>query len=323
MGPFYDEVGFEALYWQPFVAGLMRDGIKAGRLIPISRGGASVWYGTPQGLELYAMRTPQQIRLEVIKKSRRYNTNKSTHVSAFDRAIYRDAAQTLNLSAYRTLHPAWMYRTLWRFWGGLEGLEWLQPRIGVSILPPPPLPDGLALPPQFVAAKFYWRSTFAPGPVTVNFVEACLGHVSKTLPVILLDTPFHVDDHADCDPPAMPNVQRLSQLYPGITVETALAVQSAVLARAVGYVGTYGGLSHLALRFGRPSVSVYEQWQGAALPHKHLCDAIGMATGVPTHVFNLGELPTLSAALPPVQVQIHGDAQQFDTAPRQPVGGPA
>ncbi len=147
----------------------------------------------------------------------------------------------------------------------------------------------------------------------MGFVGATLEHISKNLPVIVLDTPYHVDEHQDCEIPPLPGVQRLSQMYPGLTVETALAVQSAVLARAVGFIGTYGGLSHLALRFGRPSVSVYENWQGAAVPHKHLCDAIGMATGVPTEVFALGELPMLAAALPRVEIQNVG--KEFDTAP--------
>lgn len=296
-------MGFEALYWQPFVQALIRDGVAPERLIPISRGGAAVWYGTPTGVELYGMRTPQQIRLAMIKLARKYGSNKQAHVTAFDRAILHDTAETLQLPQYWTLHPAWLYQTCWPFWGGLRGIDWITPRLAIGPMPLPALPQGLELPPAFVAAKFYWRTTFPPEMSTKSFVEACLRHVAKRHPVILLDTPFHVDDHMDCALAAVPNVTPLSQLYPHLTVETALAVQSAVLGRAIGFVGTYGGTSHLALRYGRPNVSLYLQWHGAALAHKHLCEAIGLAMGVPTHVLSLADVPMLQAALPTALVE--------------------
>jgi hypothetical protein len=260
------------------------------------------------------MRTPQQLRLEAIKTSRKTGSNKPTTITAFDRAVYADVAKTLGITSYLPLHPAWMYINLWPFWAGFRGIDWLMQKLAVSVLPPPALPDGLVLPPQFVTAKFYWRPTFPPDVSTKSFVEGCLRHVASGLPVVVLDTPFHVDDHLDAAIPAIPGVQLLSQIYPHLTVETALAVQSAVLARSVGFVGTYGGFSHLALRFARPNLSVYAQWTGAALPHKFLCESIGLATSTPTQVLGLGDLAMLQAALPKVVIEQAPGQKEFDTA---------
>src|SRR5689334_25417524 len=58
VGPWLSEIGFEALYWIPFLQRLIHDGLDRSRLIPISRGGAAAWYGTEQGLEVFAMRSP-------------------------------------------------------------------------------------------------------------------------------------------------------------------------------------------------------------------------------------------------------------------------
>src|SRR5690349_23710512 len=63
VGPFRSEVGFEAMYWLPFLERLRADGIAPDRMIPITRGGAAAWYGTPTGLELYAMRSPRDVRV--------------------------------------------------------------------------------------------------------------------------------------------------------------------------------------------------------------------------------------------------------------------
>jgi hypothetical protein len=96
-----------------------------------------------------------------------------------------------------------------------------------------------------------------------------------------------------------PNVRTLADLCE-VTPQNNLAVQAAVLGRALGFVGTYGGLAQLALRIGKPSVSYYHEWGGTAMAHKHLADAIALQRGLPCIVQKVGEIPLLYTVMPQV-----------------------
>lgn len=303
VGPWRSEIGFESLYWLPFLAKLRHDWqIPAERLIPISRGGAGVWYETPRAVELYDMRTPQDLRVETRLQSQRTGSIKQTHVTAFDRQIVRDAAETLGLRSYLTLHPAWMYQTLAPFWNAARGLSWLQQQARYVPMPHLNL-DGVTLPEKFVAVRFYFRATFKATGTAMEFAKHTIRMIAKSQPVIVIDNGgLFLDDHFDYIPKDEPNVQVLSQLVP-MTAANNVAIQSAVLSKALGFVGTYGGMAQLALRFGKPSVSVYDEWQGTALPHKHLSEALALQSGVPFQVLRVGDLPLLQSVLPQVLSQ--------------------
>lgn len=300
VGPFRTEIGFEALYWIPFIERLKADGIDPARLIPISRGGASVWYNTPTGLELFAMRTPQQVRVENRLQREQYHMLKQMRVTAFDRAVLRDAAATLGLRRYQTLHPAWMYQAFDPFWDGRRGMAWLERQVQFTHIPPPPLPGTLQLPEAFVAMRWYLRPTFPASELVGSLVSACIQRVAAQIPVILLHHDLYMDDHRDVIAKTLPpNVYRLQDLAE-VNTETHLAVQSAILARARAFVGTYGGFAQLALRFGRPVVSFYEGWGGTAFAHKHLTDALAILTRTPFQVWSIHEIALAQTVLPVV-----------------------
>lgn len=305
VGPWRGEIGFEALYWIPFVDQFVeRYGIDRERLIPISRGGAAGWYGCPSGFELYGMRTPQQVRVQMRLDVQRTGMLKQTSVTDFDRAIYRDAADTLKLSRYHVLHPAWMYHTLADFWTGHRGIEWLGPRVQFRTLPTPTLPDDVKLPQHFVAVKFYSRMTFPGNHKQIpKFIAATLEQLASESEIVLLDPPQFVDDHADLTKHIHgPRVHHLTDFL-NVTPENNLIVQSAVLGRAMGFVGTYGGFAQLALRMAKPSVSFYHEWGNVtSIAHKSLADALSLRMGIPSLVIRIAELPMLSTVLPAVSI---------------------
>lgn len=292
-------MGFEALYWLPWLAQFRAEfGIPRDRLIPITRGGAALWYDTPTGVELFEMRTPQDVRVENRLRHNETGQLKQTHVRAFDRQVYRDVAETLGLRTYQTLHPAWMYQSLRPFWEAERGIQWLQSRVRFAPLPTLGL-EGVTLPEKFVAVRFYFRPTFMRSPLNLEFATHCIRMIAKQQPVIVLNNPHVVDDHLDFVPKDEPNVIVLSDLV-DLTPANNLAVQSAVLQRALGYVGTYGGMAQLALRLGKPSISLYDEWHGTALPHRHLSDALALSLGVGFNVIRVGDLPQLQSVLPHV-----------------------
>ena len=90
VGPWRSELGFEALYWTAFVQAL---GIAPERLIPVSRGGASVLYGAPHGIETYDLRDPKDVRIENMLQHAKTAMLKQNTFTTFDRALIQDAAK--------------------------------------------------------------------------------------------------------------------------------------------------------------------------------------------------------------------------------------
>lgn len=312
VGPWHGEVGFEVLYWIPFLDQLKQEGIAPARLIPITRGGAAAWYGVPQGLELFAMRTPQQVRVENRLQADKTGLLKQVTVSAFDRAVLEDAAETMKLGRkYHVVHPAWMYHTLAPYWTGRMGTHWLAARTVYNPIPAPDLPADLALPEVFVAARFYGRETWPSQDKAVRAAtQATLLKLAEQSPVICLGSETVADEHGDLPVPKHPNLLRLRDLTT-LRPETNLAVQSAVMARGQGFVGTYGGLAQLALRLGTPSVSFYGQWGGTAYTHRMLSEVLGLQLNLAFQTVKLGEIPMTLAVLPQADVRVIG--KQLDT----------
>lgn len=282
----------------PFVAQFRHDyGIAPERLIPITRGGMGALYQVPQGLELYAMRSPQDVRIENRLQAQRTGQMKQTHRTRWDRAVLEDSAASLQVRRYHVLDPAWMYQRIAPFWYAERGLSWLQARLRYEALPVPELPAGVTIEPNTVAMRFYYRSTFPHTPQTVDFARETIKQVAHKQPVLLVTSGLHLDDHADAVFRDIPNVRILHEIA-AMTPETNLAIQAAALARCVGFVGTYGGLAQLALRYGKPTLSVYTEWQGTALPHRHLSDALSLQLGVPFLCLRIGDMPLMQSVLP-------------------------
>lgn len=277
--------------------------IDPARLIPITRGGAAVWYGTPTGMELYDMRDPKDVRVENRIQHAKHAQLKQTHWTAFDRNVVKDAAHTLGLKRYLTVHPGWMFGRLMPFFGSQMSLYHLERQALFDRLVAPALPDGVALPEKFVAVRFYLRHTFPGHPQWVSFAQESIKQIATQMPVILLNSSVHTDEHQDIGLKGHPHVQTLSDLCQ-VTPSNNLELQSAVLARSLGFVGTYGGLAQLALRLGKPSVSYYTDWSGTAIAHKHLADALSLRDGIPCQVHRVGELPLLQSIVPSMQLSV-------------------
>jgi hypothetical protein len=322
VGPWRSEVGFEVLYWIPFVQSL---GISPERIIPITRGGAAIWYGSTGGVELYDLREPKAVRIENALQHAKTGLLKQTRVTEFDKAVVKDAAKAVGLTKYHVLHPAWMYQVLEPFWAGTRGLEWVIPQLtrletkdgqtvrAMTNVRPAALGD-LQLPAGYCAARFYARSTFPHADVTIQCARECLKQITQSQPVVLLNPGVHADEHVDIPIKDLPNVYRLKDLV-RVEPRTNLALQSAVLAGATGFVGTYGGVAQLALRLGKPSVSFYWDWTGTALAHKHLSEAIALQTGTAFLTLKLTDIPLLKAIAPDLAFHAASSQGQFQQGP--------
>lgn len=299
VGPFRGEVGFEALYWIPWLHALRkRFNIAPERLIPITRGGAGQWYDVPRWVELFQLQTPYDVRVENMVEAQTTGWAKQYAWTDFDRETVRRAAAFLGLRSYTTLHPSWFYHDLKPFWENQRGAQWLFERTDYTPMNAPTV-QGLVLPEHFTAVRFYVRATFSPQ--MVQFVQETIKGLAYTAPVIVLSAGQALDDHVDILPKDRTNVIVLSEACP-MSPEDNLAVQSAVLARADGFVGTYGGFAQLALRLKRPVICFFDQWHSTSIAHRQISEVIAQRQNVPFHVLQVGAIPLLQQVCPRVQI---------------------
>lgn len=252
VGPWTGEVGFELLYWVPFVRWVAETyGLPPERLLVVSRGGAAGWYDGLAGgyADVFSYFTPAEFRAETeeAKKQRR--------VGAFDARVVERVIAAHRLERPGLLHPGMMYRLFMPFWKDLATSARVDAYARYARLQPPadaPL-DGL--PADYVAARFYFSECFPDTPGNRAFVTAAIDAISRHSPVVLLNTPFAVDDHRDF----APSGGRVFTIDDRMSPERNLAVQTAVVARARAFVGTYGGYSYLAPFCGVSSVAFYSE----------------------------------------------------------------
>lgn len=251
VGPWCGEVGFELLYWIPFVRWLVaRARIEGRRLIVMTRGGADVWYRE------FADRHVEILDLVDAEAFRGHAATWKQHqVSPFDRRLIAGAIASAGLRRARLLHPLVMYRLFTSYWKEEAVLEPITAFLQYAPLPaPPPHPMTASLPEEYVAAKFYFSQSFPDTAANRAFVQRTIAAVAGQLPVVMLSAGAQLDDHHEALVAPGSQVQVIQA-----DVRDNLAAQSAVVARARGFIGTYGGFSYLAPLYGVDSLSFFSE----------------------------------------------------------------
>jgi hypothetical protein len=267
VGPWLGEVGFELLYWIPFVRWFAeRYEIGPERLIAVSRGGgAAAWYGAfaARSHDALAFMSPEEFKRKNQDRHRHFGEQKQIAPASLDDEIVslvcRAEGQEVSV-----LHPSTMYRLFAPFWWGHQPLEWVRRYTRFAPLQPPSL--GVSLPASYTAVKFYFNDCFKDTSENRAFVDSTIRALSEVGPVISLSTGIAVDDHMPCEP----DVAALQGIRHLLTPESNLAVQSAIVAGARRFVGTYGGFAYLAPLCGVPSVSYYTDPDGFSTRHLDL-----------------------------------------------------
>lgn len=251
VGPWTGEVGFELLYWIPFVQWIReRTGVDPDRLLVISRGGVSSWYShiSSHYIDAFEFVSTDDFRAATIE------AKKQRALTAFDVRLVRQIVRERRPGRVRLLHPHLMYGLFWPFWKQLEPMRRVSSYTKHVPLPAPDpadLPAGL--PSDYVAVRFYFSGCFPDTPGNRAFVAEAIRTLSAVTDVVLLNTPFAVDDHTDFTVRDNPRVHTIGHMPP----ERNLGIQSAVISGARAFVGTYGGYSYLAPLYGVTSLAFY------------------------------------------------------------------
>lgn len=225
VGPFTGEVGYELLYWLPYLRWKLRGQFQSA--LAITRGGAGLWYPC-RTLDAYDLIGFDRYRELFAERIEQRNTSKSEGPNdPLDAAILGDMTPDI--------HPSEIITVKSRKQLPQDAKDWPHER-----LPTPPRLEGL--PDRYVAAKLYKSAALTSGRIAQEAID------KQTLPVVVVKNSTKIDDHQDFS------------LEATITLETnpreSLEVLSRVVAHADHFIGTYGGTSYLGPLYGIPTTSV-------------------------------------------------------------------
>ena len=257
-GPWLSEVGFEALYWIPFLRWFEdRYRVDPERVIAVSRGGVADWYtGVAAGyVEIFDHFDPQTFAARNAERraAKEGGGQKQTTPGAFDEELIAIARKAVGDSRARVCHPSLMYRLFNQFWLGNRAADLVYRHTVYEPLSIPARRD-LGLPDRFIAAKFYTGAALPDSPETRAALRQLVSAAAAETPVVMLDTGLATDEHDDYLFRGIPNV---SSLRDRLEPRTNLGVQTAIVAAAQGFIGTCGSIAWLAPMLGVPTVAVY------------------------------------------------------------------
>jgi len=267
VGPWLSEVGYEVLYWVPFVRWVQSQyRIPPERLVVVTRGGAAAWYSdiTTNAVELFDLMSPDEYAAGNAQRSvEDRGTLKQFGVSSMDQRIVADVQGRLGTSRVRVLHPSFLYQLFHQFWLGHRPPSFLEKRTRYRRISAPDvaLP---ALPAQFVAVKFYTAASLPPTDSVRHSLQSMVLGLAERTDVVMLDTGLALDDHEDYSFAA---ASRIHSVRESLRPRDNLAVQTAIISRASSFVGTCGALAWLAPMLGIDTTAVLAD---ARFLHGHL-----------------------------------------------------
>jgi hypothetical protein len=289
VGPWIEEVGFEILYWVPFLRWLTRNHeLDTSQWIVVSRGGTAGWYGDLAAggyVDALSVLSPQEFREANHTRWREVGSQKQRYQSDVEEWLLDRLQRSGALPEdYELLHPSAMYEPFWRPWKEAARPNLVTRSTIHTALSPPPLPEGLELPEQFIAVKWYFRPSLPDAPEHRIRIRQITAALAAHTPVVLLHDNPRLDDHEEVDVSDVPGVRAVLGRVPP---DRNLEVQSAIIARAKGYVGTYGGLGYLPMLYGVPSRLYASDEQHLSSVHVRTGIDVAAGLGVAHSLVNL------------------------------------
>jgi hypothetical protein len=259
VGPWLAEVGYEVLYWIPFLRWFQdAHGIPSDRLVVVSRGGMESAYSGIAGryVDLCDLTTPREFAARNLERraSAEGGGQKQSGLSALDEELIAAVRTRLGLGEVRVCHPSLMFRLFREVWHGNLPMDrlWRRtryefPRIAAS--------SGLPIPSDYIAVKLYAGPAVTMSEQTRDTLRRLVASATTVAPVVLLDVDLGIDEHRDLELEDLPGVTSARSL---MSARTNLGVQMALVAGSRFFLSTCGGLAWLAPFLGVPTVVVYD-----------------------------------------------------------------
>ncbi|HLG55000.1 MAG TPA: hypothetical protein VI485_06690 [Vicinamibacterales bacterium] len=296
-GPWLAEVGYEVLYWIPFLRWFQdAHGIRRDRLVILSRGGMEAAYKDVAGgyVDIFDVTTPADLAARNAQRRAEGEGGgqKQSATSALDEELLRAARLRLGLGDSAVCHPSLMFRLFRNVWHGNLPFDllWRHTRYVASSGPGPAeaghydraqavsaaaLAALAGIPNDFIAVKVYAGPALSTGDATREAARMLVTQAASMAPVVLLDADLGIDEHRDFDLAAIPGVTSARAL---MTARTNLDVQMALIGRSRFFLSACGGLAWLAPFMGVPTVAIYDSDRLLA-PHLFVARQAGALAG--------------------------------------------
>jgi hypothetical protein len=200
-------------------------------------------------------------------------------VTSFDEDILKHVTQATGLTDYRLLHPSMMYALFRPFWRRKLPNLYGQMAVPKRLHPPTMAVD---LPASYVAAKFYNSAACSKNALHTQMVNDIVRAAAASSDVVLLHSGTQYDDHGEFDIAPHPRVHRVP-MDPLTNLET----QTAVIARARSFIGTYGGFAYLAPFVGVRARTFYAR-PNFRKDHRRVIDHVSTVLRAPLTVDLIG-----------------------------------
>jgi len=259
VGPWLAEVGYEVLYWIPFLRWFTHAyKINPDRIVAVSRGGVHSWY---QGIAKTYIELFDEFTLEeflALNEARRVETEsggqKQSALSFFDHEILQRVQKHIGTDQVHIFHPSLMFELFKQFWFGNRESKFLFRRLRPASIVIADNIDSKRFPSSYVAVKFYTGAALPPTSQNRRSVEALVRRLAKSKPIVLLDTALPLDEHQNF---MLHDIEGVTYLPSTLTPENNLEFQTQIIAGASQFIGTCGSLAWLAPIMGVPTVGVY------------------------------------------------------------------
>jgi hypothetical protein len=274
-GPFFTEIGFEVLYWIPFLNWFKHEfKVPADRLTVISRGGARSWYRhiTDRYFDVFdhytleEFKAKNEARIEANRDNKLQNPSKHRVVSDLDRAIVDEVCRRNGIGAHKLLHPAVMFKYMDVLRGAadlkLTRFEHFRPDASHEALK--------GLPADYIAVKFWFGGQFREAEDNKRFVRDVITAAARASDVVLLNTGLEVERTEGFDKwfnGLRETGARVHSLHGRVSLRDNLDAQTAVIAKSRLFLGTYGGFAYVAPFAGVPAMTFYSDEAGYVYDH--------------------------------------------------------
>lgn len=259
-GPWISEVGYEVLYWLPFLRRVcQRYEVDPARVVAVSRGGVAAWYRdvATRYVEIFDYMSPDEFgQRNAHRRDAVHFSNKQLSASAMDQQLLESVVTTLGLDRTHVLHPSLMYRLFHPYWYGRRPVQFVERNVRFAPMSSATEPGPEGLPDDYTAVKLYSAHSLADDSETRTALRWLIERLVEQTDVVLLDTGLMVDDHHDYVFGGIPRVTSVRNL---MVPQTNLGVQTQVLSRARAFVGTCGGLAWLAPMLGVDTVAILSE----------------------------------------------------------------
>jgi hypothetical protein len=268
VGPWFSEVGFEALYWVPFLHWVKKAfHVDPGRVVAVSRGGVASWYEgvADRYVEIWDDMDP----VEFARRNAARGVAKQHERSDLDDDILANVARRIGSSEFDVIHPSLMYALFGLYWQGQRAMGFVDAHLRFDTMKAPAIIDQGLLPKDYIAVKLYAARSLPDTARIRERLRATVAQLAVQAPVVLLDTGLVLeDDHADYDFAAQGRVMSARSL---MTPANNLGVQTQIIGNAKAFVGTCGSIAWLAPRLGVDTSALFvdPKWL-----HAHLAVAM-------------------------------------------------